>query len=77
MKQMSVSDEEEWPLADGVGAHETSDFAESECATDETCGVIAAVTAAVVPIFNASRRVIFSAIETLYSSGTNQPPAFP
>ena len=35
----------------------------------ETCGAIAAATAAVVPIFNASRRVIFSAMETLYSPG--------
>ena len=58
--------------------NESSGFGESGCAEDETRGAIAAVTAALVPILRAFRRVIFSAIVLgkFYSPGSSQPPAF-
>ncbi len=62
----------------GTGVKESSGLGKLDCVEDETCGAIAAVNAAEVPIFRALRRVIFSVIGLgkPYSSGSSQPPAF-
>src|SRR5258708_12266123 len=60
----------------GLRIKKSSGVKESGCVADDTCGAMAAVTAAVVPIFRASRRVIFSGMAMFYSSGAIQPPVF-
>src|SRR5258708_19195898 len=60
----------------GLRIKKSSGVKESGCVADDTCGAMAAVTAAVVPILRASRRVIFSGMAMFYSSGAIQPPVF-
>src|SRR6266851_6744802 len=78
MKQISESGVAEGAVCAGTGMMGPSGFVKLDCAEDETCGAIAAPTAAVVPILSAVRRVIFSVIRLggPYSSGSSQPPAF-
>src|SRR6266852_4925367 len=78
MKQISDSGVAERAGCSGAGVMGPSGFVKLGCAECETCGAIAAPTAALVPILSALRRVIFSVIGLgkPYSPGSSQPPAF-